>query len=95
LEESGPAYLLSRWVLGAEPAQPGWRRVRIQPQLGNLAWAHGSVPTPLGDIQLRWEKTPHLSGVITLPAGIEGEALIACGDRETAHALKPGVNALS
>jgi hypothetical protein len=95
LEESGPIYLLSRYVLGATPTEPGWRRVLIRPQLGDLAWAQGSLPTPQGPIHLRWEQAPRLTGVVMLPDGVEGEALIAREGREVAIALRPGENILS
>jgi alpha-L-rhamnosidase len=52
----GPTAWLSREVLGVRPLQPGCRRVRIEPQLGSLAWAEGSVPTPLGPVEVRHER---------------------------------------
>ena len=53
---SGPTPWLSRTVLGIEPAEPGFKRVRIVPHLGDLKWVEGSYPTPLGLIQVRHER---------------------------------------
>ena len=43
---SGPTAWLSQVVLGVKPLEPGCKRVRVAPQLGNLKWAEGKYPTP-------------------------------------------------
>lgn len=53
---SGPTAWLSEFVLGVQPLAPGCARVRIAPQLGDLAWAEGTYPTPHGPITLRHER---------------------------------------
>ncbi len=53
---SGPAAWMSRHILGIDPVEPGFKTVRIQPFLGDLAWAEGTVPTPYGPIHVRHEK---------------------------------------
>ncbi len=50
------AFALSSRVLGVMPAAPGFARCRIQPRLGTLAWARGTVPTPRGDVRVAWEQ---------------------------------------
>lgn len=52
---AGPAWILPAFVLGVRPTAPGWREVTISPQPGHLLWAEGVVPTPHGDISVRWE----------------------------------------
>jgi hypothetical protein len=37
-------------TLGITPAEPGYASVRIQPNLGGLAWARATVPTPHGPV---------------------------------------------
>ncbi len=54
---AGPTAQLPAYVLGIQPAAPGWREIRIVPQAGNLEWAEGTVPTPLGEIHVAWKKT--------------------------------------
>ena len=47
---SGPTAWLSQHVLGVEVLEPGCRKVRIVPHLGDLEWVEGSFPTPYGEI---------------------------------------------
>ena len=43
------------YTLGVTPAEPGYTTARIAPDLGDLAWAEGKVPTPHGLISVRAE----------------------------------------
>ena len=72
---SGPTPWLSRTVLGIQPLEPGFKRVRVAPQLGNLKWAEGSYPTPLGLIKVRHERQPDgtIKSQITAPPGVSIE----------------------
>jgi len=68
---SGPTSFLTEYVLGVRPTEGGFKNVTIQPQLGDLNWVEGTVPTPHGNIHLRAEKA--LAGLVctlTLPQGI-------------------------
>ncbi|MFM8413918.1 MAG: family 78 glycoside hydrolase catalytic domain, partial [Planctomycetota bacterium] len=82
---SGPTAWLSRHVLGVSPAAPGFTKARIAPQLGDLAWAEGTYPTPKGPIHVRHERQPDggLRSWVTAPAGVAIEAvgttLVAAG----------------
>jgi hypothetical protein len=51
-----PAYLLSTEVLGIKPTKRGFAEFAINPQPGGLNWAEGVMPSPLGDIPVRWER---------------------------------------
>ncbi|MBK1880506.1 alpha-L-rhamnosidase C-terminal domain-containing protein [Pelagicoccus mobilis] len=53
---SGPTAWLSERVLGISPAEPGFQKVRIEPELGRLKWAEGTFPTPHGEIFVRHER---------------------------------------
>lgn len=48
----GPTVALIQGVLGVRPLEPGFRRVTIRPELGDLEWAEGCVPTPQGAIRV-------------------------------------------
>jgi len=50
---SGPTAWLSEHVLGIRIAEPGGKVIRIEPHLGDLAWAEGTVPTPAGLVKVR------------------------------------------
>jgi alpha-L-rhamnosidase len=69
----GWASALSKYVLGVRPVEPGYRTWLIEPQLGDLTWAEGTVPTPYGPIAVRWQKTPQgLRLEINVPNGTIG-----------------------
>ncbi|GCE10467.1 family 78 glycoside hydrolase catalytic domain [Tengunoibacter tsumagoiensis] len=73
----GPVYFLSTQVLGVRPAEPGYARVTIEPQPCGLQWARGSVPTPHGDVHVRWQIDGQDWEVeLQLPGGISGELLL-------------------
>jgi hypothetical protein len=63
-----PANILSRYVLGVRPAQPGYKSLVIAPQLGGLKWVKGKVPTPLGPVMLEARDAEAFRVEVTLPA---------------------------
>ena len=67
---AGPAYLLPAKILGVTPTAPGYREVMIRPDLGDLTWAKGEIPTPQGLIHV--SLTGPTTGEITLPVGVIG-----------------------
>ena len=69
---SGPTAWLSEHVLGIEPVEPGFKTVRINPNLGDLEWAEGTFPTPYGLIRIRHQKNADgsVSSDIKLPKGV-------------------------
>ena len=52
---AAPANLLPRFVPGAQPLAPGWKRALIQPHPGPLEEASGKIPTELGPILMEWK----------------------------------------
>ena len=87
-----PVFHFHATLLGVRPATAGFRTVRIEPQLGPLAWAKGSMPHPAGgtitcDLT---QSAGRLAGHVRLPPGLAGE-LIANG---TARRIGPGVHRL-
>ena len=70
---SGPTAWLSRHVLGVEVVEPGFKKVRIVPHLGNLNWVEGTFPTPYGIIKVRHEKGQNgkIHSDIQVPEGVE------------------------
>lgn len=47
---AAPANILSRFVLGVQPLEPGFTNIRICPRPGSLKQVSGKVPTPRGPI---------------------------------------------
>lgn len=77
---AAPTYFLTRYLLGISPAEPGYARVRIEPQpnAGGVTWARGRVPTPRGAVECRWSVDE--GGTFTLhaslPPQVEGQVLL-------------------
>ena len=70
---SGPTAWLSRHVLGIVPVEPGFRKVMIDPNLGDLEWAEGTFPTPYGVIEVKHKKNADgsVSSEVKLPKGVK------------------------
>ena len=71
----GPAAWLSEHVLGITPVAPGCTRIRVAPNLADLAWAEGSLPTPHGVIRVRHESDGRgaVQTDLDLPPGVDAE----------------------
>lgn len=69
---SGPTAWLSRHILGVEVLDAGCRRLRVTPHLGDLQWAEGTFPTPLGPVSIRHERdaSGKVNSRIDAPDGI-------------------------
>lgn len=53
---SGPTPWMTRYILGVEVVEPGCKVIRVTPHLGDLEWAEGTYPTPLGTIYVKHVK---------------------------------------
>ena len=63
-----PTYQLPNKILGLEILKPGFKKIRINPNLYDLEWAKISVPTPFGEIKCDITKT---GTDVDIPDGIE------------------------
>ena len=70
---SGPTAWLSRYVLGVQVLEPGCKKVKIEPHLGNLEWVEGTFPTPMGVIVIKHTKGANgkIVSDIQAPDGVE------------------------
>ncbi|MBT2757712.1 alpha-L-rhamnosidase [Mesobacillus foraminis] len=68
---SGPTAWLSRYVLGIEIVEAGCKKVKINPQLGDLEWVEGQYPTPYGNISVKHVKQGDGSVHTTINAPVE------------------------
>lgn len=69
---SGPTSFLSRCILGIKAIEPGYRKIKITPNLGTLSYAEGKIPTPFGNILVRHEeKGGDVKTEISIPDEIE------------------------
>jgi len=70
---AAPANILSRYVLGVRPLVPGYSKVLIAPQPGDLAWVMGTVPTVRGPVKVKVDNEKTFRLEVTLPPGMTGE----------------------
>ncbi len=72
---SGPTAWLSEFVLGVQVVEPGCRRLRIEPHLGDLEWVEGTFPTPQGAVTIRHERTAdgRVKSRVDAPRGVKVE----------------------
>ncbi|MCH7229113.1 alpha-L-rhamnosidase C-terminal domain-containing protein, partial [Haloferula sp. A504] len=74
---AAPGNLLPRHVLGVEPAEAGWKRIRIKPHPAFLTSATGKVPTPHGPVSVAWEKDANnFTLACSIPEGATAEVFL-------------------
>jgi alpha-L-rhamnosidase len=73
---AAPLFITYMDLAGIRPVEPGFRRVRVRPQLGDLADLHLTVHTVLGPIVFDAVREGGIHRVrVTFPPGCEGEVL--------------------
>ena len=71
---ASPNIELFRTVLGIDSAAPGFKKVLVEPHLGDLGKISGTMPHPSGEIAVELERRDgKLQAAVTLPAGVTGE----------------------
>ena len=66
-----PTYQLMAHILGILPVKPGFAEISLCPRLGDLKWIRGTVPTPLGPVQVSGRKTAQgIKGRVSVPPGM-------------------------
>jgi hypothetical protein len=74
-----PVYHYFATILGIRPSSPGFKTVRIEPQLGPLSSAKGTMVHPRGEIVVDLSlDRGKLAGSVMLPEGVSG-VLVANG----------------
>ena len=64
-------YEMPAVILGVQPAEPGFSKVRISPHMGQLSYAKGSVITPKGIVSVEWQNKDGKCDLIChLPEGM-------------------------
>lgn len=71
---SAPAYEFSAVILGAYPAENGYRTLRLHPHLFalNTEWIEGSVPTPFGTVNVKLTRSDSDPSAYSLKAILPG-----------------------
>jgi hypothetical protein len=86
-----PANVIPRKLMGIEPLEPGFRRIRVRPRTATLEWATIRHPSPQGPIDLavkahrgRWEAT------LNLPDRVIAEVHVPTTDVRRVRVLHEG-----
>jgi hypothetical protein len=71
---AAPANIIPRCLIGIQPIEPGFAKVRIKPQVGSLTSGSLDHPTVRGTIHVDFESIPGRSFVLNavLPANVAG-----------------------
>lgn len=88
-----PANVIPRKLMGIEPLEPGFARIRVRPRMGGLEWASIRHPSPKGPIEFAvkaahgtWEASLDLpDGVVAevhVPTENAGQVRFLRGDKE-------------
>jgi hypothetical protein len=72
---ASPNYHFLSIICGITPLEPGFKRIRIAPNLGNLEWIKAQMPLKNGQIIIKLNKSNDgsLTGVVELPSFITGQ----------------------
>jgi alpha-L-rhamnosidase len=74
---AAPANLIPRYLMGVEPLEPGFSRIRIRPQPGGLERASLDLPTIRGTVHVDFRALPERFTLTTaLPANTRGEVYL-------------------
>jgi hypothetical protein len=87
---AAPANIIPGYMWGITPAMPGFKRIEIRPQLGNLKYSKISVPTIRGTIVAEFrDKGKSKQYFITIPGNMECDFIVY---RKKVIKLDPGLN---
>lgn len=69
---SGPTSWLTEQILGVKILESGCTKLQIVPNLGDLEWAEGVYPTPLGDVSVKVQRDENGKTVwnVAAPEGV-------------------------
>jgi hypothetical protein len=82
---AAPANIIPRYLIGVQPIEPGFAKVRIKPQVGSLKTASLDLPTVRGTIHVDFASEPGESFVLNVELPGNTEAVVCLplfgGDR--------------
>lgn len=74
---AAPANIIPRGLMGVEPLEPGYRRVRIAPQAGGLTQASLDMPTVRGTVHVAFDSSAAQFTVqVNLPANMTAQVVM-------------------
>jgi hypothetical protein len=75
---AAPANIIPRKLMGIEPLEPGFRKIRIKPQPASLEYAEIKCPTIRGDVLMSFKNKPQqsFSMNLTIPANTTADVYL-------------------
>ncbi len=74
---AAPANIIPRKLMGIEPLEAGFGRIRVKPQIASLEWAKAIVPTIRGEVDMEINNNKgQYTMQITIPANVIGEVYL-------------------
>ncbi len=74
---ASPAHIIPRKIMGVEPLTPGFEKIRIAPQPGNLLEASCKVPTIKGPVIVNFNQEPGIFSLnFEIPANTSARVII-------------------
>ncbi len=72
---AAPANIIPRKLVGVEPLEPAFKKIRIKPQIADLKTVRATVPTIRGPVHINIDKKPNAIYLMTIqiPANITTE----------------------
>lgn len=72
---AAPANIIPRWLMGIQPCEPGFRTASIRPQPGGLQEGFCRHPTPLGPVEVTFQrkKAGEYWGKVSIPEGMQAK----------------------
>jgi hypothetical protein len=75
---AAPANIIPRKLMGIEPLEPGFRKIRVKPQPASLEHAEINCPTIRGDVLMSFKNKPQqsFSMNLTIPANTTADVYL-------------------
>lgn len=89
---AAPANIIMRHLVGVEPLEDGFKKVKIAPQPAGLEYFKALVPSPFGGIGCEYHKGE--SYVFTIPDNITADVSLLCPDNAMIRVTRNGKRAL-
>jgi len=86
-----PANVIPRKLMGIEPLEPGFRRIRVRPRTATLERAALRHPSPRGPIDLEVTRSASTwRAALTLPDGVVADVHLPTRDAESIRIVRDG-----
>ncbi|WP_426625316.1 alpha-L-rhamnosidase C-terminal domain-containing protein [Leifsonia sp. McL0607] len=86
----GPTAIMTSYVLGVSPADPGYKTFTVTPHVGSLSWADGVVPTPYDSVDVSWKIGKRYSLAVEAPAGTTAQITVPGDGGDTERTVQGG-----